>query len=84
VGGLPEIMKLELIEPLRELFKDEVRQVGKELNLPRELILRQPFPGPGLAVRILNAVNPVPSFRRRPESDNQRPKTWIPANNLPE
>ena len=68
MGGLPEIMKLELIEPLRELFKDEVRQVGKELNLPRELILRQPFPGPGLAVRILNAVNPVPSFRRRPES----------------
>jgi GMP synthase (glutamine-hydrolysing) len=56
VGGLPERMHLQLIEPLRELFKDEVRQVGKEIGLPRELIERQPFPGPGLAVRILGAV----------------------------
>ncbi|MFC1579401.1 glutamine-hydrolyzing GMP synthase [Thermodesulfobacteriota bacterium] len=57
VGGLPDVMKLDLIEPLRELFKDEGRQVGVELGLSRELVMRQPFPGPGLAVRILGEIN---------------------------
>lgn len=57
VGGLPEKMKMGLVEPVRELFKDEVRILGRELNLPEDMLMRHPFPGPGLAIRIMDEVN---------------------------
>jgi GMP synthase (glutamine-hydrolysing) len=85
VGGLPEKMKLKLIEPLRELFKDEVRVLGKELGLPDTIVQRQPFPGPGLAIRIIGDITPEriallqqadAIVREEVEKDPIRPELW--------
>ena len=69
VGGLPDTMKLELVEPLRALFKDEVRRVGLELGIPHDMLFRHPFPGPGLAIRILGDVTPE-KVRLLQDADN--------------
>ncbi|MDP9326008.1 MAG: glutamine-hydrolyzing GMP synthase, partial [Candidatus Dormibacteraeota bacterium] len=70
VGGLPEDLKFELVEPLRYLFKDEVRQVGLALGLPEDMVFRQPFPGPGLAIRVIGEVT-------RDRLDTLRAADWI-------
>ena len=85
VGGLPAKMNLKLIEPLRELFKDEVRRIGRDLNVPDEILQRHPFPGPGLAVRILGEVTPAKIallqaadriFQQELKSSNLYNETW--------
>ena len=80
VGGLPSRMKLKLIEPLRDLFKDEVRQIAKELGLPVTIIYRQPFPGPGLAIRIIGEV--TPAYLNLLREVDQRVIEEIEKNNL--
>ena len=74
VGGLPERMRFKLVEPLRELFKDEVRAVGRDLGIEKEFLVRQPFPGPGLAVRLLGALtrDKLDLLRRRMRSSPRR------------